>query len=127
MPGERRGGRLRGVPNKKTAERLALAERAAAEGKTPLDVMLANMRHFDRLAETAEDALSKLTAEAIADMSPDEQFKHLLAEVKKTVGFRELAQTCARDSAPFVHPKLAAIQHSGANNGPIRFVVENGP
>jgi len=41
-PGERRGGRQKGTPNKKTAFRNAvIAARSANENLTPLDVMLA--------------------------------------------------------------------------------------
>ncbi len=40
-PGERRGGRKKGVPNKKTAEQQAAI---AASGETPLEFMLRIMR-----------------------------------------------------------------------------------
>jgi hypothetical protein len=44
-PGERRGGRQKGTPNKKTAlTRAAIAARAAHENLSPLDLMLAIMR-----------------------------------------------------------------------------------
>jgi hypothetical protein len=44
-PGERRGGRQKGTPNKKTAlTRAAIAARAANENLSPLDLMLAIMR-----------------------------------------------------------------------------------
>jgi hypothetical protein len=42
-PGERRGGRQKGTPNKKTAlTRAAIAARAANENLSPLDLMLAS-------------------------------------------------------------------------------------
>ena len=40
-PGEHRGGRRKGTPNKATAARQA---EVAATGRTPLEVMLENMR-----------------------------------------------------------------------------------
>jgi len=40
-PGERRGGRAKGTPNKRTAEKVAEVE---ASGLTPLDFMLNLMR-----------------------------------------------------------------------------------
>ena len=44
-PGERRGGRQKGTPNKKTAlTQAAIAARAANENLSPLDLMLAIMR-----------------------------------------------------------------------------------
>jgi hypothetical protein len=41
QPGERRGGRAKGIPNKASAKR---AEAVAASGLTPLDYMLDLMR-----------------------------------------------------------------------------------
>ena len=114
--GKRNGaGRKQGALTTKTRE---VAERATAEGKTPLEIMLANMMHFQQVALDAEATLEGLTAEEFsgqiaADATPEDQFKHLLAQVKKTAGFRQLAQDAARDAAPFVHPRLAAIEHSG--------------
>src|SRR6476619_7070977 len=44
-PGERRGGRQKGTPNRKTAlTQAAIAARAANENLSPLDLMLAIMR-----------------------------------------------------------------------------------
>jgi hypothetical protein len=48
----------------------AIAEKAAEEGITPLEVMLTNMRHFHKLAESAEKALAELSADKIAGMDP---------------------------------------------------------
>lgn len=127
-PGERRGGRQLGTPNTKTRERQAIIDKALAKGITPLEVMLENMRHFRKLAISAEAALSKLSADKVAGMEPEEQFKYLLAEVKKTVGLRNMAEECARDAGPFVHPRLTAI--SGPTDGsaiPVRFIMEGAP
>jgi len=107
-------GRPKGAVTKRTRE---VAERALAEGKTPLEVMLDNMRHFQQVALDAEATLEGLTVEEftgrITAETPEEQFKALLAQVKKTAGFRQMAQECARDAAPFIHAKLSAVQHSG--------------
>jgi hypothetical protein len=100
-------GRPLGSVGTKTRE---IANRAIKEGITPLEVMLRNMRHFNKLAESAEAVLSELSVDAVANMQPADQFKHLLAEVKKAAGLRELAQNCARDAAPFIHPRLASIE-----------------
>jgi hypothetical protein len=44
-PGERRGGRKKGTPNKKTAyQRAVIAAHSANQNVTPMDVMLAVMR-----------------------------------------------------------------------------------
>ena len=105
------------------------AEQLVAKGETPLDIMVANMLHFHRLAETAEAALAEISAETVLSMAPDEQFKHLLAQVKKAAGLRESAQSCARDAAPYVHPRLATVEHSGKDGDAIavRFVIESAP
>jgi hypothetical protein len=73
--GKRAGaGRKRGSLTKKTRE---IAERAAADGITPLEVLLGAMR------------------EAWAS------------------GNRTLAAGFAKNAAPYCHPRLAAIEHSG--------------
>lgn len=117
--GKREGsGRKPGAVTKRTRE---IAERALAEGKSPLEVMLDNMRHFQQVALDAEAIVEGLTAEEVTgrEMTPEEQFKHLLAQVKRAAGFRQMAQECARDASSYMHPKLAAIEHTGADGGPI--------
>jgi hypothetical protein len=120
--GKRDGaGRPAGAVTKRTRE---VAERALATGMTPLDVMLDNMRHFQQVAIDAESTLEGLTAEEFSeqvspDASPEDQFKFLLAQVKKTAGFRQLAQDAASQAAPYIHPKLASVQHTGDPDKPI--------
>jgi hypothetical protein len=77
-PGERRGGRTKGTPNRMTELRLAVAERAMEKGLTPLDYLLERMR------DSKEDKKVRLFA--------------------------------AKEAAPYVHPKLSSIEHSGALN-----------
>ncbi len=52
-PGERRGGRQKNTPNKRTAEIQAKVE---ASGLTPLDYMLSVMRNEDNEAPVRLDA-----------------------------------------------------------------------
>jgi hypothetical protein len=123
--GKRDGaGRKAGAITKRTRE---VAERALATGKTPLDVMLDNMRHFQQVALDAEATLEGLTAAEFAgkvtEDTPEEQFKALLAHVRKTAGFRQLAHECARDAASYMHSKLSAIQHKGDPEQPIALQV----
>jgi hypothetical protein len=125
--GGKRGGagRPKGAVGALTKRTREVAERAAQDGITPLEVMLANMRHFIQVAADAEATLEGLTAEEFseqqADKTPEEQFKFLLAEVKKTAGLRELAQGAARDAAPYMHPRLASVEHTGKDGGPVLF------
>ena len=120
--GKREGaGRKSGALTERTRE---VAEKAIASGKTPLEIMLDNMAHFQQVALDAEATLDGLTAtefseQVPANATPEDQFKFLLAQVKKTASFRQAAQDAARDAAPYIHPKLAAIEHSGPGGGPI--------
>jgi hypothetical protein len=113
--GKREGaGRPQGAVTKRTRE---VAERALAEGKAPLEIMLDNMRHFQQVALDAEAMLENMTVSefvgTVTEQTPEEQFKALLAQVKKAAGFRQMAQECARDAGAYVHPRLAAVQHTG--------------
>jgi hypothetical protein len=83
-PGERRGGRKRGTPNKASAARQA---EAAAEGVMPCEVMLANMRFAYGRALELQAMLAK-TVENEVDLA-------LLDEV---VRLRGIAQDWARTS-----------------------------
>jgi hypothetical protein len=80
------GGKRPGAGRRKgslTTKTRAIAEKATAEGLTPLEVMLKAMRrHAD--AEQWDEAAAH-----------------------------------AKDAAPYIHPKLAAVQHTGRDGGPI--------
>jgi hypothetical protein len=65
------------------------------EGITPLEYMLRTMR-----------------TEPTADMEPREMLSAL------TLRFE-----AAKAAAPYMHPRLAAIEHSGPNGGPIAAAV----
>lgn len=94
-----RGGARRGAgrkPGSATKKTRAIADKAAAEGSTPLEVMVQAMREFVAQAEAVEgDGKLKLLRSA-ADI--------------------------AKDAAPYMHPRLASIEHTGENGGPL--VVE---
>jgi hypothetical protein len=103
-------GRKLGIPNKKTAEFQARVE---ATGLTPKEVMIDNMRYAYAQAQKAEAQLEIGLLEGIK--TADVAFDVLLDAVKKVVNFRQVAQECAADVAPYVHSRLAAVtvQHSG--------------
>lgn len=77
-PGERRGGRQKGIPNKKTQEKIAAIENS---GLTPLDFLLQVMRNPERDMDMRVDA--------------------------------------GKAAAPYVHPKLANIELTGKDKGPL--------
>jgi hypothetical protein len=76
-PGERRGGRKRGTPNKRTAFARKVADMVAqGDEETPLEFLLAAMRSEDIPLEQRLEA--------------------------------------AKAAAPYVHPRLSAIEHGGS-------------
>lgn len=102
--GQRSGaGRKPGAATKKTRE---IAEKAAEQGITPLEVMLGTMR---ALWEKAEE--NKVTVEGEGQAS----------KITTPMDYRLLAAEVAQKAAPFVHPKLANVeaQISGPDGGPI--------
>lgn len=81
--GKREGaGRKPGSANNRSRE---IADKAMAEGITPLEFMLAVMRD-----ETAEQA-ARMDA--------------------------------AKSAAPYVHPRLAAVEHSGDKDAPVALEI----
>ncbi|KQV83254.1 hypothetical protein [Rhizobium sp. Root1220] len=82
--GPRKGaGRPRGAATKRTRE---IADKASADGLTPLEVMLKAMR----------------------------------AHAEKNDW--DAAASIAKDAAPYMHAKLASVQHTGRGGGPIQTV-----
>lgn len=105
--GARKGaGRKAGSATQKTRE---IADKAAAAGITPLEVMLENMDFAHSKASLLLQGLLEGGAEVPEGF---DQFKELLR-------FRGIAQECAKDAAPYIHPKLAAIEHTGKDGGAI--------
>jgi hypothetical protein len=89
-------GRKRNSPNKATQERQA---KIAAEGMTPLDLMIANMRWAYEQARNESDPAVALR-------------------------LRTFAQSCASDAGPYVHPKLATLTHKGDADAPMHNTIE---
>lgn len=110
MKGKKTGGRSKGTKNKLTAERETAQAQIVAEAKalglTPLEVMLHNMRFAHQQAD-----------ELIAKVAEGNNLS--VNELKDALGLRKLAEDCARDAAPYVHPRLQAIQHMGEGGGPV--------
>lgn len=84
------GGRKKGTPNKRTTERYKALE---AGGAMPLDIMLGAARHLWTKAHEGGDV----------DLSMVER-----------------ASSLAKDAAPYVHARLASVQHAGPGGGPIQ-------
>jgi hypothetical protein len=124
-----RGGKREGAGRKTgalTERTRAVAERALAEGKAPLEVMLDNMRHFQQVALDAEAVIEAMNEDQVASLGDnhEQQFKGLLAKVKQAAGLRQMAHECARDAAGYMHPKLASVELSGDKDNPVVSVTK---
>ena len=105
-------GRKEGSLTKRTRE---IAEVAAAQGITPLEIMMSTMMalykeagncsrdHHDH-GDKADDHDDGLTA-----MITENRIKLL-----------NMAATIARHAAPYVHPRLSAIEHTGKDGAPLQ-------
>jgi hypothetical protein len=93
MPG---GGRPKGSLGKKTQELIA---KVSAEGISPLEVMLKDMRFYYNMGEEQmQVAFAMPSSEARVEL------------FKGAEGLKAKARECAIHAAPYVHPKLANIQ-----------------
>ena len=88
----------------------AIADKAVRTGKTPLDIMLRNMRFYD---EKAEAMLGVIESKLGDQKSVPAELLELLREMST---YRMSAQKCAVDAAPFVHPKLSAIEYKNTTD-----------
>lgn len=89
--GARKGaGRKKGSATAKTRE---IADRAASEGVTPLEVMLDVMRFHYRLAK------SEIERGAVGEAMSPKVISDALV----------LAKDAAKDAAPYIHPRLSTI------------------
>jgi hypothetical protein len=107
-------GRKAGSLTKRNRE---TAEQAIATGKTPLDVMLANMRYYQSAADDADAILKGKTAAEIIGMRPadepmtiEDQVQTILAQVMKNSGVRDRATACAKEAAPFIHARISPVE-----------------
>lgn len=94
-----RGGKRSGAGRKSgslTKKTAEIAEKAASEGITPLEYMLEILRGE---APEGSDPAQKLT-------------------------FESMRFEAAKAAAPYVHPRLAAVELSGNEKQPVRFVIE---
>lgn len=89
-------GRPKGAINKKTQE---LITRATEEGISPIEVLLNDMRFYYSLGE--------MEMQQVYMMEPGKK----KANAFRAAGaLKDIARGCARDAAPYIHPKLASLQ-----------------
>jgi D-arabinose 1-dehydrogenase-like Zn-dependent alcohol dehydrogenase len=110
--GKRPGaGRKAGGKNKRTLAAEALRTKLLEEGESPLEVMIGNMRTAQRKAAKVVADLDKVTIPANA--SP-EQLEAAALLAKEARLLMMAAHECAKDAAPYLHPKLANIEVEGS-------------
>ncbi len=87
-----------------------IAAKALADGVTPAEVMLDNMRFFHEKADVLQTAVvTKLSKKSLKS----EEAMELLTEFKELGENRMKAQSCAVDAAPYFHARLSASTVSG--------------
>jgi hypothetical protein len=81
-------------PGSATTRTREIADKAVGKGITPLEVMLLSMRFH-------------------------------MAEFDKSQSLDALSSAClsAKDAAPYIHPRLAAVEHSGDENNPLQHSI----
>lgn len=62
----------------------------------------------------------KAAAVAASGLSPLDYMLQIMRDESKPDGLRA---SMARDAAPYVHPRLAAIEHTGKGGGPVELVL----
>jgi len=102
-----------------------LAQQALREGRTPIQVMLDNMRWWDGHAQKLTEDLKELSAtlkskviqvdgatgEVIGESGPSaEDIRELRRLLEKSLECRVQAQQCAVDAAPYCHPKIQPFE-----------------
>lgn len=106
MQGKKTGGRKKGAKNKRTLAKEAELQKYRRAGMTPLQVMQSAIGVFLRRATL--DKRGRKLPEGEVDLN-----------------LLERACTIAKDAAPYLHPRLNAIQHTGKDGEPIRVTFGN--
>ena len=108
------GGRREGAGRRAggvNAKRREIVEKAIGEGITPVELMLHNMRFYH---QEAGEALAKLIACGVPAMPAaegDESGPHadVIEAIKNVLCLRDKAQACAKEAAPYVHPRQGYV------------------
>lgn len=114
MRPESRGGR---PPSRLGLNSRNIAHKWCRDHKAPLEVMLGNMAFYDQQAAI-------LVAQALRWRSGPKNLEEARARIqllKSLDDHRQRAQDCARDAAPYVHPKLQTIEAGAKTEAP--FVI----
>jgi hypothetical protein len=105
-------GRKEGSLTKRTRE---IAEAAAAQGITPLEVMMSTMMALYKEAGSCSRDHHDHGDKA---NEHDDGYGTMITENR--IKLLNMAATIARHAAPYVHPRLSAIEHTGKDGAPLQ-------
>ncbi len=108
------GGKRVGAGRKSgslTVRNREVAERALADGITPLEVMLDNMRFYHEaslrlVAKLLDQGVPPVEGEPDPNAHPQQS---IIDQLREVLGFRKMAGEAAKDAAPYVHPRLSSV------------------
>ena len=105
-------GRKEGSLTKRTRE---IAEVAAAQGITPLEVMMSTMMElYKEAGNCSRDHHDH------GDKANEHDDGHTTMITENRIKLLNMAATIARHAAPYVHPRLSAIEHTGKDGAPLQ-------
>ncbi|WP_280790007.1 hypothetical protein [Polynucleobacter sphagniphilus] len=92
-----------------------IAEVAAAQGITPLEVMMSTM-----MALYKEAGNCSRDHHDHGDKASEHDDGHDAMISENRIKLLNMAATIARHAAPYVHPRLSAIEHTGKDGAPLQ-------
>lgn len=105
-------GRREGSLTRRTRE---IAEVAAAQGITPLEVMMSTMMElYKEAGNCSRDHHDH------GDKANEHDDGHATMITENRIKLLNMAATIARHAAPYVHPRLSAIEHTGKDGAPLQ-------
>ena len=104
-------GRKVGSLSKRTRD---IAEQAASKGITPLEVMLKTMH------DLLEESNKCLGHDHDHDGTDPSNAHHDAELLESRVKLLNMAATIAKHAAPYIHPRLSAIEHTGKDGAPLQ-------
>lgn len=132
-PAKRKAGRPLGSATRVTRE---MADRLSSDGGlVPLEAMVGNMRYFAneavglaQLVKQFADELrkEKLTKKQKTALQRALDLKKLFSMLAAVEGATMRAQECARDAAPYMHPRLGHLSVDSKGPTSIHFHIEQG-
>lgn len=108
-------GRKEGSLTKRTRE---IAEVAAAKGITPLEVMMTTMMELYK--EAGNCARQSNRHHDLGDKANEHDDGHDAMITENRIKLLNMAATIARHAAPYVHPRLSAVEHTGKDGAPLQ-------